>query len=219
MGVRMHKETFDQKYGSKRLYWGTKPSDLVRNYASLATPGRAVDLGMGEGRDSIFLAQRGFTVTGVEQSEIGVAKCLKRSDKLGVNIKTSICDVRHFKIAKSKYSLILSSNLFQFITKSEAHDVAHNIISGLKKGGLVIATVFTYDDPRYKEYRKKTTELEPGTFLLVSGDICSLYDYGELMEFFKPLRIFHYSEYNYFDARGGTKGHWHGVAELVAKKM
>lgn len=215
----MHKETFDQKYGSKRLYWGTKPSDLVRNFASLATPGRAVDLGMGEGRNSIFLAQRGFAVTGVEQSEIGVAKCLKRADKLGVNIKTSVCDVRHFKIAKSKYSLILSSNLFQFITKSEAHDVAHNIISGLKKGGLVIATVFTYDDPRYMEYRKKTTELEPGTFLLVSGDIYSLYDYGELMEFFKPLRILHYSEYNYYDVRGSAKGHWHGVAELVAKKM
>ncbi len=215
----MHKDTFNQKYDSKKLYWGTRPSDLVKNFASLATPGNAVDLGMGEGRDSIYLAQRGFNVTGVDQSEIGVRKCLKRAEKLGVNIKTVVSDVRSFKIAKSRYSLILSNNLFQYITKSEAQHVARNIIRGLKKGGLVIASVFTYDDPRFKEYRKKTTELEPGSFLLVSGDIYSLYDYGELIDLFSPLRILYYSEYDYFHTHGDTKGHWHGIAELVAKKV
>ena len=137
---------------------------------------------------------------------------------MGVKVKTVASDIRDFKVAKNKYSLILSDSLFQFITKSEAHQIAQRIVAGLKKGGLVITSVFTYDDPRYKELKKKTTELEPGTFLMVSGDVYSLYDYRELMKLFDPLRLLYYTEYDYYDTTHG-KEHWHGVAELVAKKM
>jgi len=214
----MTRETIDRKYASKKLYWGAKPSNLVGKFAKLAEIDHALDLGMGEGRDSVYLAQQKFKVTGVDQSELGIQKCRKRAAKSGLELKTVVDDVRHFKIAKSKYSLIVSNSLFQFITKSEAHQVARNIIGGLKKGGLIIASVFTYDDPRYREYKKKCNELEPGTFLLVSGDIYSLYDYRELMTFFDSLRLLYYTEYDYYENHPGRGAHWHGVAELVAKK-
>ncbi|MBU1319994.1 MAG: class I SAM-dependent methyltransferase [candidate division Zixibacteria bacterium] len=214
----MSKEQFDQKYAGKKFYWGTKPSSLVKNFASLANLGQALDLGMGEGRDAIYLAQQDFSVTGVEFSETGIQKCQQRAERLGVNVNTVNKDVRDFRIAKGKYSLILLNNMFQYITKSEAHHVSQGIVSGLKKGGLVIASVFTYDDPRYGEYKKKTTELEPGTFLLMSGEVYSFYDYSELLEFFKPLRLLYYTEYDYYDTHGGKSGHWHGVAELVAMR-
>lgn len=212
----MSKELFDEKYSGKKFYWGTKPSSLVKNFASLANLGHALDLGMGEGRDAIYLSQQDFSVTGVEYSETGIQKCLQRAERLGVNVNAVNKDVRDFRIAKSKYSLILLNNMFQFITKSEAHQVSCSITSGLKKGGLVIASVFTYDDPRYSEFKKKTTELEPGTFLMMSGEVYSFYDYGELLGFFKPLRLLYYTEYDFYDTHGGRGGHWHGIAELVA---
>ncbi len=215
----MTKVTFDQKYASKKLYWGTKPSNLVKNFAKLAKIDHALDLGMGEGRDSIYLAKEQFKVTGVDQSEVGVEKCRKRAEKLGLKLKTVTDDVRHFKIAKNKYSLIVSNSLFQYITKSEAHQVARDIIAGLKKGGLIIASVFTYDDPRYKEFKKKCNELEPGSFLQISGDIYSLYDCRELMVFFDSLRLLYYTEYDYYETHAGKGAHWHGVAELVAKRV
>jgi tellurite methyltransferase len=215
----MYRDSFDRKYSSKKFYWGTKPSNLVKNFASLATAGRALDLGMGEGRDAIYLASRGFNVIGVDQSEVGVDKCLSRAERLGVNLESVVSDVRDFKIAKGRYSLILSVNLFQYITKSEAQSLSRALMDGLKRGGLVIASVFTYDDPRYKEYKRKTTELEPGSFLLVSGEIYSLYDYGELRQLFEPLRLLYYTEYDFWDTHGGQKGHWHGVAELVSKRI
>jgi len=213
----MSREEFNEKYASPKFYWGTKPSNLVKNFAPLANSGHALDLGMGEGRDAIFLAQKGFDVVGVDNSEIGIEKCNDRTKKLGVEVKTKLHDVRRFRIAKNKYSLILSNNIFQFITKSEAHQVSGSIVDGLKKGGLVIASVLTYDDPRYREYKKKTTELEPGTFLMVNGDIYSLYDYRELLELFTSLRLLYYAEYDFYDTTHG-EGHWNGIAELVAKK-
>lgn len=215
----MTREVFDQKYASEKLYWGAKPSNLVRNFAKLAKTDHALDLGMGEGRDAIYLAQQKFKVTGVDQSGVGIEKCQKRAEKLGLELKTVVGDVRHFKIAKNKYALIVSNSLFQFITKSEAHQVARGITAGLRKGGIIIASVFTYDDPRYKEFKKKCNELEPGSFLLVSGDICSLYDYRELMTLFDSLRLLYYTEYDYYDNHPGKGAHWHGVAELVAQKI
>ena len=214
----MTREVFDQKYAPEKLYWGAKPSNLVKNFAKLAKTDHALDLGMGEGRDAIYLAQQKFKVTGVDQSGIGIEKCRKRAEKLGLELKTVVRDVRHFKIAKNKYALIVSNSLFQFITKSEAHQVARDITAGLRKGGIIIASVFTYDDPRYKEFKKKCNELEPGAFLLVSGDICSLYDYRELMTLFDSLRLLYYTEYDYYDNHPGKGAHWHGVAELVAQK-
>jgi 2-polyprenyl-3-methyl-5-hydroxy-6-metoxy-1,4-benzoquinol methylase len=214
----MSKESFDQKYSTKKLYWGSKPSNLVRGFSSLASLGHALDLGMGEGRDSIYLAQRQFNVTGVDHSKIGVEKCVRRAEKLGVKVSTVLNDVRDYTIQRGKYSLIVSNSLFQYVTKSEAQSMARHIIGGLKKGGIVMVSVFTYDDPRYKEFKKKTTELEPGTFLLVSGDIYSLYNYRELLCLFEPLRILYYTEYDYYHEQAGT-GHWHGIADLVAKKQ
>jgi SAM-dependent methyltransferase len=215
----MSRESFDRRYASKKHYWGTKPSDLVKNFTTLAEQGQALDLGMGEGRDSIYMAQQDFNVTGVDHSGVGIEKCRKRADKLGLNLKTVVGDVRDFKIAKRKYSLILSNNLFQYVTKTEALDMSKDIIGGLKRGGLVIASVFTYDDPRYAEYRKKCNELEPGSFMLVSGDIYTFYDFRELLSFFDSLRLIYYAEYDYYDSHGGKGPHWHGVAELVAKRV
>jgi len=214
----MWKESFDEKYASRKLYWGNKPSSLVKNFASLAQTGRALDLGMGEGRDTLFLARQGFSVTGIDHSEVGIEKCLSRAEKEGLQVNAIIGDVRKFKIARAKYSLIVANSLFQYITKSEAQGVARHIMQGLKKGGVVIASVFTYDDPRYKEFKRKTTELEPGSFLSVNGDIYSLYDFRELLCFFDPLRLLYYSEYDYLHNHGGRGEHWHGVAELVARK-
>lgn len=214
----MTREVFDKKYASDKLYWGAKPSNLVKNFAKLAKIGQALDLGMGEGRDAIYLAQQKFDVTGVDQSGVGIEKCRKRAEKLGLKLNAVVGDVRHFKIVKSRYALIVSNSLFQYITKSEAHQVAREIIDGLKKGGIIIASVFTYDDPRYQEFKKKCNELEPGTFLLLSGDIYSLYDYRELMVLFDSLRLLYYTEYDYYDNHPGKGAHWHGVAELVAQK-
>ena len=51
-----------------------QPSRLLVEAIKGRTPGRAIDLGMGEGRNTVFLGQQGWEVTGVDISDVGVAR-------------------------------------------------------------------------------------------------------------------------------------------------
>jgi len=159
-----------------------------------------------------------FDVTGVESVESGVEKCLQQAQERDLHVKAIVADACDFKIAVRKYSLILAINLFQFISKTDAADLITNIIDGLKKGGIFICQTFTYDDPSYKVRKKKSKEIEPGVFVDGTGNIYSLYDYGELLSLTSQLRPIYYREYDFYDTNRGAP-HWHGVVELVAKKM
>ncbi len=209
---------YEKIYSKPELYWGKKPSELTKRFAELAPEGVALDLGMGEGRDVLYLASEGFEVIGVESTQAGVNKCERQAHEQGLNIKTVVADAREFKIAKNKYAIIVAMNLFQFMHKKEAADICSRAIAGLKRKGLFIAQTFTIDDPSYKPHKRKSHEIAPGVFRDGSGVIYSLYNYGELLEMSQPLRPIYYAEYDYFHAHGGV-GHWHGVADLVGKKI
>jgi tellurite methyltransferase len=209
---------YERIYQRDGLDWGEEPSELVKRFAELAPQGKALDLGMGEGRDALYLASVGFDVTGVESIDSGVLKCerMATQKKLAVN---AVCeDVRDYKIAKNRYALIAAINLFQFMKKDEAEDVIARVVDGLKRGGLFVCTTFTADDPSYKVRKQKSKEVAPGVFLDSSGNYYSLYHYGEMLKLCSELRPIYYAEYDYYDTRKGPP-HWHGVVDVVGKKM
>ncbi len=209
---------YESVYQSKDLYWGDQPSELVKRYAELAPQGKALDLGMGEGRDVLYLASVGFDSTGVESADSGVLKCERLAEARHLTVNAVCEDVRDYKIAKNRYALIAAINLFQFIKKDEAKRVISGIVQGLKRGGLFVCTAFTIDDPSLKMRKQKSKEVAPGVFLDSSGNFYSLYDYGELLKLCSDLRIIHYSEYDFYDTQHGPP-HWHGVVDLVGKKL
>ena len=74
----------------ERYVFGTAPSDWAREIARLVRPGAAVlDLGCGEGRDSVFFAGLGAAVTGVDLSTDGLAKARRLARQRGVRVRWS----------------------------------------------------------------------------------------------------------------------------------
>lgn len=221
-------KNYEEIYRKSELYWGAKPSDLVKRFAELAPTGAALDLGMGEGRDALYLAALGFTVTGVESAQSGVSKCLGIARKKNLPVKAISADVRAFPIPKNRYALIVAINLFQFLTKTEAQNVIDRAVAGLKRGGLLVCESFTIDDPHFKAHKQKSHEIAPGTFRDASGNIYSLYSYGEILKMAcgdqsndtseAKLRPVYYSEFDYYDTTHGP-AHWHGVVDFVGKKL
>lgn len=221
-------KNYEEIYNKPELYWGAKPSDLVKRFAELAPAGAALDLGMGEGRDALYLAGLGFSVTGVESARSGVAKCLNLATKKNLSVKAVSEDVREFRIAKNRYALIVAINLFQFLPKPETQRIIDNATDGLKRGGLFVCESFTIDDPHYKIHQKNSKEIAPGTFRDASGNIYSLYSYGEILKMCCPLiavansgtglRPMHYAEYDFYDTTHGL-AHWHGMVDFVGKKL
>ncbi|MGB5107322.1 MAG: class I SAM-dependent methyltransferase [Candidatus Zixiibacteriota bacterium] len=221
-------KNYEEIYCKDELYWGANPSDLVKRFGELAPAGAALDLGMGEGRDALYLAGLGLSVTGVDSTKSGVSKCSELARKKGLTLRAISEDVRKFKIAKNRYALIAAINLFQFLSKKDAQKIIEMAINGLKRGGLFVCESFTIDDPHYKAHKKHSKELAPGTFLDASGNVFSLYGYGEILRMCSPelhnskttpkMRPIHYAEYDFYDTTHGP-AHWHGVVDYVGKKL
>jgi cyclopropane fatty-acyl-phospholipid synthase-like methyltransferase len=77
-------EFWDEFYSERERVWSGKPNaSLVREISMLA-PGRALDLGCGEGADAIWLAERGWTVTGVDISAVALSRAAQHAEEAGV---------------------------------------------------------------------------------------------------------------------------------------
>jgi SAM-dependent methyltransferase len=79
-------EFWDERYSHPGHVWSGRPNaQLVAHVQDLA-PGRAIDVGCGEGGDAIWLAHQGWTVTGVDISPIGLAKAAAHAQESGAEI-------------------------------------------------------------------------------------------------------------------------------------
>jgi len=70
----MDAEAWDARYRDSELVWSARPNQFVEAELEDLPPGRALDLGTGEGRNAIWLAERGWQVTAVDFSQAGLDK-------------------------------------------------------------------------------------------------------------------------------------------------
>ncbi|MCB0908963.1 MAG: class I SAM-dependent methyltransferase [Nocardioidaceae bacterium] len=70
----MDASDWDERYAARELIWSAEPNVFVARECADLTPGRAVDLAAGEGRNAIWLARQGWDVTAVDWSGVGLAK-------------------------------------------------------------------------------------------------------------------------------------------------
>ncbi|MFN8188858.1 MAG: class I SAM-dependent methyltransferase [Nocardioidaceae bacterium] len=70
----MDASDWDERYAARELIWSAEPNVFVARECADLTPGRAVDLAAGEGRNAIWLARQGWDVTAVDWSGVGLDK-------------------------------------------------------------------------------------------------------------------------------------------------
>jgi ubiquinone/menaquinone biosynthesis C-methylase UbiE len=75
---------WDERYAASELVWSAEPNRFVAEVCADLPPGRALDLAAGEGRNAIWLAQRGWTVTATDFSSVGLDKGRQLADHAGV---------------------------------------------------------------------------------------------------------------------------------------
>jgi len=68
---------WQKEYKKKQFYWGLKPTPRLKQVIKYAKRGKALDVGAGEGRNSIFLAQNGFEVEAIDLIPEGLEKLKK----------------------------------------------------------------------------------------------------------------------------------------------
>lgn len=179
---------WDRTYQRKGYVFGKDPAPFLRDNVGRLPKGRALDIAMGEGRNAVFLAKKGFLAEGVDISTVGLRKARRLAAENGVKITAVAADLNKYKITPGRYQVILN---FYYLQRS----LIPQIKAGLAPGGVVVFEAHTAaqrDNPGARGWDKEFL-LEP----------------GELKKAFAEFEILHYTETN-----DGTNA----VASLIAKK-
>jgi tellurite methyltransferase len=123
---------------------------------------RAMDLAAGEGRNSVFLAQRGFRVEAVDISPVGLQRARRRAVMQGVEVQLLAADLSAFAIPVARYDLVVN---FFFLQRSLFPAMAR----ALRPGGILIFETYTT--------RHQLQQARPmrRAFLLEPGELCNAF--------------------------------------------
>jgi SAM-dependent methyltransferase len=169
-GERSEVERWNRILTSDTPRFNTKPNAFLVEMATGRKPGRALDVGMGQGRNAIWLAQQGWDVTGFDPAEKAVALAEQNAAKLGVRLHTEIKTVEAYDFGEQRWDLILLSYI-------GARDFNDKVQRALKPGSIVVVEAFHRD----------ATKEHP-----IGGAV--VFETGELPKLFPNLRAVRYEE-------------------------
>jgi SAM-dependent methyltransferase len=210
---------WDEVYKQKEYAWGIEPDWELRTFLPIIPKGKALDLGIGDGRNAFFLARNGFAVEGIDFSQAAVKKCNDLAAKEGLPVQAVLADLRDFQIPKERYACIICSYVLPFLKRSEAETVINRIKTGLIRHGVSFVAVFTTEDPLYQRCKERgLPEVEENTFFSAKRQthLC-FFSKGELQKFFSDCEILSYVE-GYSLELSHDEPHYHGWASVVARK-
>lgn len=124
---------WDEIYSGKDVKVPVNPSALVLETAANLPPGQALDIGMGNGRNAVYLARKGWKVRGIDVSKEAVKQAQAEAAKLGTSIDAQVLRFEDIPTTLNRYDLILCMYVQDLATKN-----ARKIMDMLKPGGLLI---------------------------------------------------------------------------------
>src|SRR4030042_440893 len=174
---------YNSKYSSEKFYWGTEPDRLVVELTEKIKPGgKILDIGSGEGRNTIFLAKNGFDVTAVDISENGIMKTKKMAGDNNVQIKAHVMDFSNFLENSPEYDAILCMNVLQFANLEKIKMAIDNIKIKTLSGGFNVIASLIAENEDMKEQAKSR-----GMYLFDKDELKKFYDDWKLLEYIEFL--------------------------------
>jgi SAM-dependent methyltransferase len=132
---------WDERYAQDGWIFGTEPNEFLRQEAHRILPGRVLCLGEGEGRNSVFLAEQGYEVVGVDRSQVGLDKAQALAKERGVFVETVVSSIEDFDLTEGEWEGIVS--IFFHLPPELRRRVHKAVVQGLAQGGILILEAYT----------------------------------------------------------------------------
>jgi SAM-dependent methyltransferase len=101
------REEWNRRYAGSELLWTAQPNRVLVAETADLTPGRALDLACGEGRNAVWLAEQGWQVAGVDFSDVALAKARELAAARGVGIDWTQADLLDYRPERGAHDLVL----------------------------------------------------------------------------------------------------------------
>ncbi|MBA3268338.1 MAG: class I SAM-dependent methyltransferase [Acidimicrobiia bacterium] len=132
----MEADEWNRRYEGAELVWTDQANRVLMTETETLGPGRALDVGCGEGRNAVWLASKGWTVTAVDFSDVGLAKARRLAEAQAVEVEWVLADLRAYQPALQAYDLVVL--LYVHLPPEDRAVVHAAAASALRPGGTMV---------------------------------------------------------------------------------
>lgn len=197
---------YEKLYDSEAYYWGTEPADFLERLITLKPPRRGMkvlDIGCGEGKDAVYMAKKGYTVTAFDLAASGISKTIRLAEEAGVKINAYVDDINTF-VTDERFDIIYSSGTLQYLFTDKIFPFFQKINKmtnprGLNYFNVFVAKPFIDEAPDWD--REET-----------------LWKTGDLFDWYRDWKVHYIDEFIFEDNSNGIP-HLHCMDSILAEKM
>ena len=102
-------EQWDARYREAPDLWTQEPNAPLAQFAAGLQPGRALDVGAGEGRNALWLATHGWAVTAIDVSAVALERAAQRAGARGAQVECVVADWREHPFGEAAFELVVVS--------------------------------------------------------------------------------------------------------------
>ena len=132
----MDSNAWDERYAGDDLVWSAVPNRFLVAEVETLPPGQALDLACGEGRNAVWLAERGWDVTGVDFSSVGLDKARRLAEARGVSVQWEVADVTEYAPARESFDLAIV--MYLHLPEASRRGAFRHAAAAVAKGGTLL---------------------------------------------------------------------------------
>lgn len=194
---------WDQRYAEPEMAYGDQPNDFLRAVADRIPPGPVLCIAEGQGRNAVWLAQRGHAVTALDASPVGMARAQELARARGVTLDTVVADLSTWEGPVGHWAAVIATSAHLPPTvRARVHGL---IPAWLRPGGVLVLEAYRPDQLRYG------TGGPPDVQMLYSADL--------LRQDFAGMEFLHLQEVD----REVIEGRYHNgmaaVTQCLARRI
>jgi 2-polyprenyl-3-methyl-5-hydroxy-6-metoxy-1,4-benzoquinol methylase len=166
---------WDEVFSRREVAFSTEPNPFLMEVAAGRTPGRALEIGMGQGRNSIWLARQGWDVTGLDGSSEALRQAEEQVRGKDLRLRMVHTALEAFDLGVAEWDMIVGMYVHGLLIRD-----ADRITAALKPGGVLVVEGF------HRDVMKLGVEA-------LGGGVCG-YTTNSLLRHFPRLRVERYED-------------------------
>ena len=198
---------YEKLYEGESYYWGTEPADFLEKLIALKLPGpeiKVLDIGCGEGKDAVYMAQQGYSVMAFDLTASGIRKTMRLAEERGVKtLHAYVDDINDFETAET-FDIIYSTGTIQYLKEENIAGFFEKVRRLTNPNGLNYFNVFV---------EKAFLELPPDW-----DREEKMWKSAELFTWYPDWKI-HLVDEKIFEDNSGGIPHFHCMDSILAERI
>jgi SAM-dependent methyltransferase len=129
-------EEWDGWYADRDRVWSGEPNGSLVAETSTQPPGRALDVGCGEGADAVWLAQRGWQVTALDVSQVALDRARTAADAAGVEVDWVHAGLVHAPLPRASFDLVTTH--YPAVPRPPGAEAVDALLGAVAPGGTLL---------------------------------------------------------------------------------